>query len=53
MDDILFGYLCEVDHVEELEDGIHHRVWVHTLCPRKKHHGLYVRTDQFQFQTGL
>lgn len=35
MDDIIFGYLCEVDHIEELEDGIHHRVWIQTLCPRK------------------
>lgn len=35
MDDIIFGCLCEVDHIEELEDGIHHRVWIHTLCPRK------------------
>lgn len=35
MDDILFGYLCEVDRIEKLEDGIHHRIWIQTLCPRK------------------
>lgn len=35
MADIPFGYLCEVDRVEKLEDGIHHRVWIQTLCPKK------------------
>lgn len=35
MADILFGCLCEVDRVEKLEDGMHHRIWIHTLCPKK------------------
>ena len=35
MADILFGYLCEVDRVEKLEDGMQHRIWIHTLCPKK------------------
>lgn len=35
MADIPFGYLCEVDRVEKLEDGMHHRVWLQTLCPKK------------------
>lgn len=35
MADILAEYLCEVDRVEKLEDGTHHRVWVHTLCPKQ------------------
>lgn len=35
MADIPFGYLCEVDRVEKLEDGMHHRIWIHTLCPKK------------------
>ena len=35
MADIPFGYLCEVDRVEKLEDGMQHRVWIQTLCPKK------------------
>lgn len=35
MGDILFGYLCEVVRIDELENGIHHRVCIQTLCPRK------------------
>lgn len=35
MANIPFGYLCEVDRVEKLEDGIHHRIWIQTLCPKK------------------
>lgn len=34
MADILFGCLCEVDRVEKLEDGMHHRIWIRTLCPK-------------------
>lgn len=35
MADIPVEYLCEVDRVEKLEDGMHHRIWIHTLCPEK------------------
>ena len=35
MADIPFEYLCEVDRVENLEDGIHYRIWIQTLWPKK------------------
>ena len=53
MVDIPFGYLCEVDHVEKLEDGIHHRIWLQTLCPKKTHYGLHIMEGQSCSQTRL
>lgn len=53
MADIPFGYLCEVDRVEKLEDGTHHRIWIQTLYPKKIRHGLHVRAGQSLFQTRL
>lgn len=35
MADIPFRHLCEVDRIEKLEDGIHHRIWIQTLYPKK------------------